>query len=291
MKKNRKGIVLAGGYGTRLYPLTISISKQLMPIYDKPMIYYPITTLMLADIKDILIITSPNDLIYYKKLLGKGDQWGININYCVQPRPNGIADAFIIGKSFIDQNSCALILGDNLFYGNYFQNLLLKASKNHDITTIFGYHVNNPSSYGVMKFNNKNKVIDIIEKPKKFISNYAVTGLYFYDQDVCDIVKELKPSDRGELEITDVNKIYIKYKKINVEYMGRGYSWLDTGSHETLLDASNFISTLQKRQGLMIGCPEEIAYKNGWIDKKQIKKTVKSLALNHYSKYLKELLK
>jgi glucose-1-phosphate thymidylyltransferase len=284
-----KGIILAGGTGTRLNPITISVSKQLMPIYDKPMIYYPLSTLMEAKIKDILIITTPHDQILFKKLLSDGKHIGINISYAVQAQPNGIAESFIIGEKFINNSPVALILGDNIFYGYQLDKILMKNKKNN-LSTIFGYQVNNPESYGVIEISNDNKVKKIVEKPKKPKSSFAVTGMYFYDKNVVSYAKKLKPSARGELEITDLNNIYLKNNKLNFQLLDSGIAWLDTGTHENLLNAQNFISVVQKRQGIMIGCPEEIAFKNKWIDKNQIKNNLKNYKNSDYETYLKKIL-
>ena len=284
-----KGIILAGGTGTRLNPITITVSKQLMPIYDKPMIYYPLSTLMQANIKNILIITTPNDQALFKKLLSNGKQLGINISYAVQAQPNGIAESFIIGEKFINNDPIALILGDNIFYGYQLDKILIK-SKKSNLSTIFGYQVNNPDSYGVIEISKDNKIKKIVEKPKKPKSNYAVTGMYFYDKKVVSYAKKLKPSYRGELEITDINNIYLKNNNLNFQLLDSGTAWLDTGTHENLLNAQNFISVVQKRQGIMIGCPEEIAFKNKWIDKKQIKNNLKNYKNSDYEAYLKKFL-
>ncbi|MDC0891139.1 glucose-1-phosphate thymidylyltransferase RfbA [Gammaproteobacteria bacterium] len=289
--KNRKGIILAGGSGSRLYPITQSISKQILPVFDKPMIYYPLCTLMLAGIKDILIITTPRDSSAFRELLGSGERWGVNLSYEIQKSPDGIAQAFIIGKDFIDNHPCALILGDNIFYGHDLPLLLQNADLKRDLASVFAYHVNDPDRYGVVEFNSNNKAISIEEKPKNPKSNYALTGLYFYDNQVCDIASTIKPSSRGELEITDVNKIYLSMKKLDVEIMGRGFAWLDTGTHESLYDASGFISTLQKRQGTMICCPEEIAYLNDWITKDSLIQCATELSKNQYGRYLFNLIK
>lgn len=283
---DRKGIILAGGYGTRLYPVTKIISKQLMPVYDKPMIYYPISTLMLAGIRDILIISTPQDTIRFEELLGDGSDWGINFTYIVQSEPKGLAEAFILGETFINNHNSALILGDNIFYGENFQTTLNKANKIHDGSVIFAYHVNNPEDYGIIELDNSGKAISIEEKPNKPKSNYAVTGLYFYDKNVVEYAKEISPSQRGELEITDINNIYIKKNKMNVIQLNRGYAWLDTGSHDSLLEAGQFISTIQKRQGLMLSCPEEIAYNKKWIDEDQLLYLAKKNQKNNYGKYL-----
>lgn len=287
---SRKGIILAGGTGSRLHPITHGVSKQLMPIYDKPMIYYPLTTLMLAGIRDILIITTPEDSFHFKNLLGDGAQWAINIEYVIQPSPGGIAQAFIIGKKFIDNKPSTLILGDNIFYGHALVEQLNMANQNNDGATVFAYHVNDPSRYGVISFDKTKKVISIEEKPNEPKSNYAVTGLYFYDNNVCNIASSIKPSYRGELEITDINKIYMDSSKLRVEIMGRGYAWLDTGTFDSLIEASSFISTIQKRQGLMVACPEEIAYKNGWISLETLMQAAEKYKKNSYGQYLNKII-
>lgn len=288
--KSRKGIILAGGLGTRLYPLTYSISKQLLPVYDKPMIYYSLSVLMLAGIRDFLLISTPNDINQYKNLLKDGSQWGLDIQYCIQPSPDGLAQAFILGESFIGDSNSALILGDNIFFGHDLNQILTNASQRESGATIFTYHVKDPERYGIAEFDNKMNVIAIEEKPKLPKSNYAITGLYFYDKNVVDLAKMLKPSNRGELEITDLNRLYLEQKKLYVELMGRGYAWLDTGTHESLLEASQFIATLENRQGLKVACPEEISYRNGWIDAAKLEELAALLGKSEYGKYLKRIL-
>ena len=285
-----KGIILAGGSGTRLYPLTQVVSKQLMPIYDKPMIYYPLSTLLLADIRDIFIITTPQDQPLFKELLKDGSQWGANISYGVQPSPDGLAQAFIIGKDFIGNDGCSLILGDNVFYGQELPALMEEAQKRDSGATVFGYWVKDPQNYGVAEFDPNNKVVSVEEKPQQPKSNFAITGLYFYDNQVVDIASSIKPSARGELEITDVNQVYLEQSQLSVEKMSRGFAWLDTGSHESLLDAANFIETIQQRQGLMVCCPEEIAYSKGWITSGDLEKLARSLKKSGYGQYLLRLI-
>ena len=286
----RKGIILAGGSGTRLHPATLAISKQLLPVYDKPMVYYPLSTLMLGGMRDVLLISTPQDTPRFQSLLGDGSQWGMTISYCVQPSPDGLAQAFILGRQFVGGAPSALVLGDNIFYGHDFASLLKRADSRNTGASVFAYHVHDPERYGVVEFDVQQRALSIAEKPKAPRSNYAVTGLYFYDTQVCDIAANIQPSARGELEITEVNAQYLRQQQLEVEIMGRGYAWLDTGTHDSLLEAGQFIATLERRQGLKVACPEEIAYRAGWIDAAQLERLAQPLLKNGYGQYLKQVL-
>jgi glucose-1-phosphate thymidylyltransferase len=287
---NRKGIILAGGSGTRLHPATLAMSKQLLPVYDKPMVYYPLSTLMLAGMRDVLVISTPQDTPRFQALLGDGSRWGMNLDYCVQPSPDGLAQAFILGRSFIGGAPSALVLGDNIFYGHDFQPLLRRANDRTAGASVFAYHVHDPERYGVVEFDTQRRAISIEEKPRQPKSNYAVTGLYFYDHQVCDIAADIQPSARGELEITEVNARYLRQGELEVEIMGRGYAWLDTGTHDSLLEAGQFIATLEKRQGLKVACPEEIAYRAGWISAGELERQAQPMLKNGYGRYLMQVL-
>ncbi|MBK8529655.1 MAG: glucose-1-phosphate thymidylyltransferase RfbA [Rubrivivax sp.] len=287
---NRKGIILAGGSGTRLHPATLAMSKQLLPVYDKPMVYYPLSTLMLAGMRDVLVISTPQDTPRFQALLGDGSRWGMSLSYCVQPSPDGLAQAFILGRSFIGGAPSALVLGDNIFYGHDLPSLLRRAHDRQQGASVFAYHVNDPERYGVVEFDEQRRAISIAEKPARPKSNYAVTGLYFYDHQVCDIAADIQPSERGELEITEVNARYLRQGQLDVEIMGRGYAWLDTGTHDSLLEASQFIATLEKRQGLKVACPEEIAYRSGWISAAELEAQARPMLKNGYGQYLMQLL-
>ncbi|MGY0197635.1 glucose-1-phosphate thymidylyltransferase RfbA [Leptothrix sp. BB-4] len=291
MNKNRKGIILAGGSGTRLHPATLAVSKQLLPVYDKPMVYYPLSTLMLAGMRDVLVISTPQDTPRFQHLLGDGSQWGMNLQYCVQPSPDGLAQAFILGREFVGNDPSALILGDNIYYGHDLVRLLDNASARSTGASVFAYHVTDPERYGVVAFDEHKRALSIEEKPRQPKSSYAVTGLYFYDEQVCDIAASIAPSPRGELEITDVNATYLRQGQLDVEIMGRGYAWLDTGTHDSLLEAGQFIATLEKRQGLKVACLEEIAYRQGWIDAAQLERLAQPLLKNGYGQYLLKVLR
>jgi glucose-1-phosphate thymidylyltransferase len=288
--KSRKGIILAGGAGTRLHPATLALSKQLLPVYDKPMVYYPLSTLMLAGVRDVLVISTPQDTSRFEALLGDGHRWGINLSYCVQPSPDGLAQAFILGRRFVDDHPSVLVLGDNIFYGHGLQRLLGDATAREAGATVFAYHVHDPQRYGVVEFDAQQRALSIEEKPQHPKSSYAVTGLYFYDEQVCDIAASIKPSARGELEITEVNATYLRQRQLSVQIMGRGYAWLDTGTHDSLMEAGQFIAMLERRQGLKVACPEEAAYRSGWIDAAQLDALARPLAGNGYGQYLLKLL-
>jgi glucose-1-phosphate thymidylyltransferase len=290
MSKTRKGLILAGGSGTRLHPATLAISKQLLPVYDKPMIYYPLSTLMLAGIRDILVISTPQDTPRFQALLGDGSQWGLNLQYCVQPSPDGLAQAFVLGRDFVGGAPSALVLGDNIYYGHDLQRQLLSANERTEGASVFAYHVNDPERYGVVEFDQAKRALSIEEKPKAPKSNYAVTGMYFYDEQVCDIAASIQPSPRGELEITDVNARYLAQGQLNVEIMGRGYAWLDTGTHDSLMEAGQFIATLEKRQGLKVACLEEIAYRSGWISAADLERMAQPMLKNGYGQYLLKVI-
>jgi glucose-1-phosphate thymidylyltransferase len=287
----RKGIILAGGSGTRLHPVTLQISKQMLPVYDKPMVYYPLTTLMLAGMREILVISTPGDTPRFQQLLGDGSQWGLELSYCVQPSPDGLAQAFILGRSFVGQHQSALVLGDNIFHGHDLATLLKRANERTRGATVFAYHVHDPERYGVVEFDAEARAISLEEKPARPKSSYAVTGLYFYDTQVCDIAASLRPGPRGELEITDVNRRYLEQQQLTVEVMGRGYAWLDTGTHDSLLEASSFVATLEKRQGLKIACPEEVAWRSGWIGQEQVERAAHALGKSAYGEYLKRVIR